>query len=56
MNQNDSCPIATTLDVIGGKWKVYILCVLMDGKCEQMKLNEKFQTLHKSSDSTTSAT
>ncbi|MED3019781.1 MarR family transcriptional regulator, partial [Bacillus thuringiensis] len=26
MNQNDDCPIATTLDVIGGKWKVHILC------------------------------
>lgn len=37
MNQNDNCPIATTLDVIGGKWKVYILCVLMDGK---MRTNE----------------
>ena len=56
MNQNDNCPIATTLDVIGGKWKVHILCVLMDGKCEQMKSDEKSQTLPKSSDSTTSAT
>ncbi|MDA1904969.1 helix-turn-helix domain-containing protein [Bacillus cereus] len=37
MNQNDNCPIATTLDVIGGKWKVHILCVLMDGK---MRTNE----------------
>ncbi|AXK19351.1 helix-turn-helix domain-containing protein [Bacillus sp. COPE52] len=37
MNQNDDCPIATTLDVIGGKWKVYILCVLMDRK---MRTNE----------------
>ncbi|MGD6890915.1 winged helix-turn-helix transcriptional regulator [Bacillus mobilis] len=37
MNQNDDCPIATTLDVIGGKWKVHILCVLMDGK---MRTNE----------------
>ncbi|MBH0349688.1 MarR family transcriptional regulator [Bacillus thuringiensis serovar muju] len=37
MNQNDNCPIATTLDVIGGKWKVYILCVLMNGK---MRTNE----------------
>ncbi|KOS26427.1 MarR family transcriptional regulator [Bacillus anthracis] len=32
MNQNDSCPIATTFEVIGGKWKVVILCLLMDGK------------------------
>ncbi|MES5955880.1 helix-turn-helix domain-containing protein [Bacillus fungorum] len=37
MNQNEDCPIATTLDVIGGKWKVYILCILMDGK---MRTNE----------------
>ncbi|EJQ13268.1 transcriptional regulator [Bacillus cereus] len=37
MNQNDDCPIATTLDVIGGKWKVHILCVLADGK---MRTNE----------------
>ncbi|AZV67213.1 HxlR family transcriptional regulator [Bacillus cereus] len=37
MNQNEDCPIATTLDVIGGKWKVHILCVLMDGK---MRTNE----------------
>ena len=56
MNQNDNCPIATTLDVIGGKWKVHILCILSDGKCEQMKLNEKSQTLHKGSYTTTSAT
>lgn len=37
MNQNDGCPIATTLEVIGGKWKVHILCILMDGK---MRTNE----------------
>ncbi|TKI85607.1 winged helix-turn-helix transcriptional regulator, partial [Bacillus mycoides] len=37
MNQNDNCPIATTLDVIGGKWKIHILCVLADGK---MRTNE----------------
>ena len=37
MNQNDNCPIATTLDVIGGKWKVHILCILSDGK---MRTNE----------------
>lgn len=37
MNQNDDCPIATTLDVIGGKWKVHILCILADGK---MRTNE----------------
>ncbi|HHT7237253.1 MULTISPECIES: winged helix-turn-helix transcriptional regulator [Bacillus] len=37
MNQNDDCPIATTLEVIGGKWKVHILCVLTDGK---MRTNE----------------
>lgn len=32
MSQNNDCPIATTLEVIGGKWKVHILCVLIEGK------------------------
>ncbi|WP_459502301.1 winged helix-turn-helix transcriptional regulator [Bacillus sp. C1] len=32
MNQNYNFPITTTLEVIGGKWKSNILCVLMNGK------------------------
>lgn len=30
-------PIEVTLDVVGGKWKVVILCILLDGKKELVR-------------------
>lgn len=32
MNTNEICPVATTLDLIGGKYKALILWYLSDGK------------------------
>ena len=57
MNQNDNCPIATTLDVIGGKWKIHILCVLADGKMRTNEIKREIPNItHKSSHTATSAT
>ena len=32
MNTNDACPVAATLDLIGGKYKALILWYLSDGR------------------------
>ena len=32
MNSNDICPVAVTLDLIGGKYKALILWYLADGR------------------------
>lgn len=38
------CPLATTLDSIGGKWKVRILCALhQDGTTRYNELKRKIQ-------------
>jgi DNA-binding HxlR family transcriptional regulator len=34
-NENDKCPIEYTLDVIGGKWKILILYLLMTEKIQR---------------------
>ena len=40
MKQQDNCPVATTLEMIGGKYKALILWHLSDGKL-------RFSELHK---------
>lgn len=31
-NDNTVCPLKLTMDLIGGKWKLSIICLLKDGK------------------------
>ena len=40
MNTTDCCPVATTLDLIGGKYKALILWHLLDGKLRFSQLSK----------------
>lgn len=40
MKSNDTCPVSTTLDLIGGKYKALILWKLADGKLRFSELRK----------------
>ena len=39
-----SCPVQTTLDILGGKWKLVILHYLIDGEAKRFKELERLIT------------
>ena len=43
MKQSDNCPVATTLEMIGGKYKALILWHLSDGKLRFSELRKLIQ-------------
>jgi DNA-binding HxlR family transcriptional regulator len=38
-------PIEATLEVVGGKWKVVILCILLDGKKRTSEIKRAIPTI-----------
>ncbi len=47
MQQTDTCPVATTLDLIGGKYKALILWHLADGKLRFSQLQKAIKSTPK---------